>query len=367
MSHRRKAPPDMPDRPEGPTSEFHDPKSGYTFGLVWKSELPPGVESVRASLRALIVPHGEDYGAKALELAYARERKEPRDALSPHQARVLVFTALGPVGFRILGQTEKKADGSITQESGDGTDVWFSPPNFFFDIRFSEEDERRLLDRMFVTVERVRNFLAFSSMMSLPVVAVFATRHLLLSHRLDAPAQGYAPPRAPSSDQEEGAWSKALRGVYAATQRLLNEVSPETPLGRAIALVGEAICSLDHEERFFYAWRAIEVVGSIDLASARQRFQTGDKEAWMPYIESRVGALLNSQPVQVDHFQKVKVSLGKRAPTLDPKRLDEFHVLRNAIAHGDVKGDQHTEIVFATPELIQLAHTVVSQVLGEEL
>ena len=83
--------------------------------------------------------------------------------------------------------------------------------------------------------------------------------------------------RAPESDEQRHAWDGMFQATYERTAKLLERIPPDSPLGRAVSLVGEAIWTVDPEERFFYAWRAVEVVANFDLSEARRRLQNGDE------------------------------------------------------------------------------------------
>ncbi len=358
-------PPPSTPGPDRETTSFLLP-NGYTFGIGWKP-VPPWVENLHVELSALLVDSTVDWAEEALKIAQKEERKEPGSSFPPNHSRVIVRTALARIGFMSVGSVDRYPDGRHVENKAPGAPTYFRFPDATFEVRFSESDQLVRLDRLFTTAERVRNYLAFNAMMQLPVAAVMSSRGFLWPEKMDCDPRSYAPPHAPRDEGEFRSWCRMYDDIYAGTKRLITRVHPDGPLGRAISLVGESIWSRDHEERFFYAWRALEVVGNLDLSTARRQFKSGDKDALKSYLSYGADALSQSQPVRIEALAKVTVSLGRRAPAVPTNQVEAFYELRNAIAHGDVSAEQHARILKTAPELITLAKQVVNQLAIESL
>ena len=365
MSKRRKA--HEVGHPDGgkPKTVFKIGKTGNTLGIVW-NPLPSGVEKLNTVLTGIVVPDTRQWMEGALEHAYKVEGMPYRDQIPPNLYRVVVCTALAPVGFQRFGEVTRYADGRMEQSQSDGEVAWFTPPNAVFDLRFTETDLLTGVDRMFSTTERVRNYIAFVSLMVVPIAVVYSSKSFFTGMRYEAPTDGYAPQRMPATNKEVESVTRGYGDSFDNARKLLLGIPPESPLGRAVSLIGEAICTRDTEERFFYAWRALEVLGNFDLSHARKQATEGDRDAARPYIERGVDTLLNAQPVKVDALAKVAVSVRTRDPSVSEVKIDEFYELRNAIAHGDVTIPQHARILPLSAEVLMLARKLVAQaVFGE--
>lgn len=344
----RTAPPSLPSK--------NEPQTGYTLGIAWKP-FPPGLQSVKLGVTALMVDSKLDWGQKALDEAYEEQRREPD--LGSNKCRVVIRTALVPMSFQKVGEVERFADGRVIENKVLGSMVTYAPPGATFEKRFTEPDRTVLVDRLLSTAERVRNYLAFCAKMPLSSVGVIIGPSYLAPVRMECPPERYAPPGPPESDEQRLAWDGMFHATYERTDNLLKGIPPESPLGRAVSLVGESIWTVDPEERFFYAWRALEVVANFDLSEARRRLQGGDETVATGYLRRGLSRLLGSNELRLDAQLKVQASMERRKPDLSPDKVAEFYELRNAIAHGDVTAEQHAAIAKATGEITPLSLEVV--------
>ena len=358
MSKRRRegAEPPPPPSPDDPSE--HEPQEGYTLGITWKP-FPAGLQSVKLGVTALMVESKSDWGQKALGLAYEKHRREPET--EPNKCRVIIRTALAPLSFQKMGEIERFANGRVIESKVPEEVVTYAPPQGTFEKRFAETDRTVLVDRLLLTAERVRNYLAFCAKMPLSSVGVVSGPSFLAPVRMDCPPERYAPPGPPESDEQRAAWDGMFRATYDRTDRLLNEIPPDSPLGRAVSLVGEAIWTADPEERFFYAWRALEVVANFDLSEARRRLQHGDETYAVGYLRRGVPSLLGSNELRLNGLLRVQASMETRKPDLSPEKIAGYYDLRNAVAHGNVSVEQHAMITEATGEITSLALDVVNR------
>lgn len=358
MSKRRRevAKPPTPSSPDHPSK--NELQEGYTLGIAWKP-FPPGLQSVKVGVAALMVDSKSDWGQKALDLAYEKHRREPET--DPNKCRVIIRTALAALSLQKVGEVERFTDGRVIENKVPGEVISYAPPQGTFEKRFTEPNRTVLVDRLLSTAERVRNYLAFCAKMPLSSVGVVSGPSFLAPVRMDCPPERYAPPGPPESDEQRAAWDEMFRTTYDRTDRLLNEIPPDSPLGRAVSLVGEAIWTVDPEERFFYAWRALEVVANFDLSEARRRLQHGDETYAVGYLRRCVPRLLGSNELRLDALLRVQASMETRKPDLSPEKVAGYYGMRNAVAHGDVSAEQHATITKASGEITSLALDVVNR------
>jgi hypothetical protein len=366
MAKRRRLP-QGGEAPQGtPSTGQPQRQEQYKIGITW-NPLPAGVESMRARLTAMYSDTTRDSLKDSLNIILKRAGQEAPELLSPNKCWVIVRTALAHLAFQEIDEIERFADGRSANRGTPSAVIKVEPHDATFERRFSEPDATLRLDRALTTTERIRNCLAFSAGVPLPVVSVLKSANFLLPVTMDCPAERYAPAEPKDLQTLQPSWHDALDAAYAFTQRLMDGFPPEDPVARAVSLVGEAIWTSDFEERFFYAWRALEVVGNFDLKEVRRRVEQGDVDAAMPYLRRNVLALLDLKEVRVDPLQKVAFSISTRAGDVSPNPAEEYYDLRNAIAHGDVSGDQHAKILRASPEITRLAHRLVSQLVNPRL
>jgi hypothetical protein len=343
--------------PQVPPSES-EPNEGYKLGITWKP-FPPGLQSVKLGVTALMVDSKVDWGQNALDSAYEKHRREPE--ADPNKCKVIISTALASLSFQKVGEVERFADGKVIENKVPGEVVTYVPPQSIFEKRFTEPDRTVLVDRLLSTAERVRNYLAFCARMPLSAIGVVSGPSFLAPVRMECPPERYAPPGPPETDEQRAMWDGMFRTAYDRTDKLLNEVPPDSPIGRAVSLVGESIWTVDPEERFFYAWRAMEVVANFDLSEARRRLQNGDETYAIGYLRRGVPRLLGSNELRLDALLKVQASMEIRKPELAPEKIVGYYDLRNAIAHGDVSAEQHAAITKAAGEITSLALDVVNR------
>ncbi len=352
----------QPSGIEGPDQSLVRASEQLTFQIFWKP-LPPGVDHVGTTLTTLFSDESVNWMKDAMDYVLGRAREEPPSSMELGKCRVVARVA--PARLLLHGvRFDRYATGRTDQRDAYSSPVVLEPVNGDFEFRFSERDLLMKMDRAVSTIERLRNYVAFSSGMSLPLVGVIVAKEFMLPITMESPPQRYGPRLAESAEILQQGWTTSLTEAYSQTSRLVKELEPNDAVARATSLVGEAICSSDVEERFFYAWRALEVIGNLDLKTAQQRFERGELEAVKPYINRNVASFLGRGPVKLDPKEIVATMLDVRVPELKPNPAESYYELRNAIAHGDVTTEQHAAILKASFEITALAHRVTVQVLG---
>ena len=319
---------------------------------------------MKVGVTTLMVNSKVDWGQEALEVAYAKQRSEPE--LGPNKCRVIIRTALVPFAFQKVGEFERFADGRVIERETPSALVTYAPPNGTFEKRFSESNREILVDRLLSTAERVRNYLAFCARKPLSSVGVISGPGIIAPLRMECPPERYAPPGPPETEVQKTEWDHMFHATYERTDKLLREVRPDSPMGRAISLVGEAIWTVDPEERFFYAWRALEVVANFDLSQARRSLQSGDETNATGYLRRGISRLLEGNVLRLDALLKIQASMEKRMPDFSPEKIQIYYNLRNGIAHGDVSAEQHAEIAKVTGEITSLSLDVVNRWAEEQ-
>ncbi len=309
-----------------------------------------------------------DCGAKALEVLQQIERAEPHLAFEPNYCRVLVRTAMQPISFQKVGELKVFPDRPIERTDAHDPMVTWDPPNSTFIRRFTEPEPLLRIDRLHTTAERIRNHLAFAAGFPVPVVAIVESKEFLRTLRLESDPTRYALPSSKGMPtvEEMAGWSVALRHAYQVGQTLLEEISPNEPKGRALSLLGEAIWAEDAEERFFYAWRSLEVIATYDLAAARQKVLAGDLTGASPYLSRKAIPIVSEQNAVIDPSDKVAVSVYSRVPETPTGTIERYYELRNDIAHGTVSPEAHLEILKAAGAVTALAHRIASSLIGRE-
>ena len=345
------------------TGATRDKPNTYTITIGW-NPLPPAVERVGARVVTLFVDERVDWAGRAMNETLARAASPPRPALDPGKCRVLIRTALPKMGLR-AAQMDHFADGRNETRELLEKPLFVSPHDTEFERRFSEADQLKRVDRATMIAERVRNYLAYSAEMPLPLVGAFVSAEFLLPFQMDCPPQRYGPEIGPDLSALARTWYRRLDLAYDQTRRLLDRLTPDEPLARAISLVGEAVWTPDAEERFFYAWRALEVIGNADLSTARRSLAAGNAAPSQPYLALNADALLEKSQIKLDPSQLVEVSVAARAPDLNPNPTRDYYDLRNAVAHGDVPPEKHLAIKNRSTEIVALAYRLTKSVLSE--
>ncbi|MCI4372585.1 MAG: hypothetical protein L3K02_02940 [Thermoplasmata archaeon] len=324
---------------------------------------PTGVDSQNVTLRAVLSEDKDHTGAVLRELR-AAQGKDPKAGLGPQDCRVVARTAVAPVTFRVVGGFVRTAKGT-EQLSPEGQPVVkLTPPNDEVEVRFSESDPELQIARLFKTAERIRNFLAFCVGQPVPLAVLLASGRFLNYVRLDASPILSAPQDAVQGDAPAAErWYASFRVQYQTARQLLTEARPPEPIGRALSLVGEGLSATDPEERFFYCWRALEVIGHWDLSMARTQFKDKGSSVASEYFEAVSEPLLNSQYARLDAPRLVEISVRQRGLAPSPLTIAHLYQLRSAIAHGDVTPEETLEIMRGSQEIFDLAHASVALTL----
>jgi len=344
------------------------PSAGPAVKLgITLNPLPPGVQDQTIGIAMVFSDLTRDWGAEALNELQALERAEPHENLEPDHCRVLVRTSMQPVSFQKVAELKRYADGRTERTDAHEALVTWTPPNETFVRRFSEPDGMLRLDRLHTTAQRVRSYLAFCAGFPVPVVAIVASKDFLRAVRLECDPDRYPLARARGlpSDSEMAAWTTALEQAYLRGQSLLNHFPPDEPKGRAISLVGAAIWAEEPEERFFYAWRALEVIATYDLAAVRRNVLAGDLTRASLYFDRKAVPLVSEQNVVIDPLEKVAVSVQSRVPETRMETIERYYALRNAIAHGTVSPEEHLEVLKASVPITALALQTANSCIEE--
>jgi hypothetical protein len=330
--------------------------------------MAPGVTEQKVEITTVLTDSRVDWGQKALEALYEVEREEPHTSLPPESARVLVRTAVQPISFQKVGEMKRFADGRTESVAVPGPLITWTPPNTTVVRRFSESDPLLRIDRLDVTSERIRNYLAYSAECPVPIVTIVETKEYFRPVRIECDPSRYIPntPGAMPSDADRQAWQDGLSRGFSRAVELLDRFPPEDPRARAISLLGEAIWTADPEERFFYAWRALEVIATYDLASVRKEVLAGQPDAAAPYFRRKAVAMVNEQSVALDPLEKVVMTVLRCVPDASADRIEEYYGMRNAIAHGSVSTELHLEIVKTSGEISGVAHRLVESFISSD-
>lgn len=327
---------------------------GSTMSIGFKP-MPPGVTAQRLQMTA-VYAQNIDTLEPATKFLAALYPGDSRHGLRPGSCRVVARTAAAPQSFRQVVVWERDSGGARHRGTPEAPLVTLSPPNETLTVRFNEAEALLRMDRLFSTAERIRNLVTFAVGHAVPMAVQLTSADFLHTVRMDAPPPSDVPRAAVEGDPAaaEG-WYDGFRRGYAEAQRCLDLLKPAGPESRAISLVGEAMWSPDVEERFFYCWRALEVIGNLDLELARRLLAEGVATLSEPYLRLVADTVMAGQAARIDTPARVRIAVAKRFPELQQSQVDQYYRLRNAIAHGDVSAEQHLEILKAGPDIFRLA------------
>lgn len=329
--------------------------------------IPTTVTINRIRVASISVHRGVDWLQEPLNRLRDLAAREEPGTLASGRFSAWGCTALPELTMQDVGGWEQDSEGKRVALTPGGP-VEVRPPQGDFRVRFTDPSEVVGRDRLMLAAERMRNYLAFVAQKPLSVVALIRSEKLLMPVRYESDPNLSAPPndlhRSPELLQR---WYAYLTGCYATTQRMLDNLPPESPVGRAVSLAGEAIWSADREERFFYAWRALEVVANEDLSRARGAYDKGDRSASSPYIDPHLRAYLDKQQVRLEADILVRQSIASRLKQANLEMMPQFYELRNAIAHGMITRRQHAAVVETVPMMLQFAIEVVNVEAGRTI
>jgi hypothetical protein len=362
MSKRRVRNGNVRHETEAPNPKEAPPQT-FTFQVGW-NPLPPGVESATAQALFYFSDETENWSQRSMEKVLRRIQVPARENLDSGKCRLIVRTALAKLGIKGV-RVDHFSDGRTETRELAKEPIFLDPHDTEFEQLFSEPDVNLRLDRAMMTAERVRNYLAYSAQMPLPLVGVCASREFLIPLRMECDPGRYGPPETKSLSDLPERWTQRLDAAHTRTHRLIDQLTPDEPVARAVSLVGEAIWTLDVEEQFFYAWRALEVIGNADRRRAIRQLSEGNNGPAQAYVSRNLEALLEKGQVKIDPVQMVEVSIDVRAPDVKPNPAKGYYDLRNAIAHGDVPGEKHLTILKKSGEILGLAYRLTEGALSE--
>lgn len=324
--------------------------------------LPPGSGLTRKIIATAVYRKSDDDAESLAQTElYKQENADPSGRFKPGHYRVLVRTAFPTISLQdIGGRIERLPEGSV-EEYPPGPEVPLRPPVGEFTKRFSAATDESGADLLFSTARRIRDYLTFTTARVVPLVALMGGKDrvgkaILYPIKFSSEGERSIPP--PGLHRTEGGlqrWYDYMASCYVVVRRLLDELAPESPISRAVRLTGEAIWTPDHEERFFYGWRALEVIANDDLRSVRAGVEGGNLDPARPYIEPRLKAWIARERIALDTASMIGVSVRARLPDADLARIPRYLDLRNAIAHGDVTPEQHRDIVNEANGIVGMA------------
>ncbi len=241
------------------------------------------------------------------------------------------------------------------------------PPNGIVVYRFEEPDRQRMIYAMWLGAKRIRNCLSFLSGVPVPIRHAFVAKDLLMWETYDVEhIERYHPLPIHENEATARQWFDRLEASYPKAERLLRDLPPMSPRGRAVSLVGDSIWTWDMEESFLYAWRAIDVVAKLDYDGARRQPVGPLREAALaPYGPSAGETDASDCGGRVSISKKIRVTVATRAPDFPQEKTRRYNTLRGTVAHDTVDVDQLREIASARWEAQALArHIVISAIPG---
>jgi hypothetical protein len=251
-------------------------------------------------------------------------------------------------------------------ETGGPIGVPSTPPRITIKVKLREPRRELQLYRCFLDAERIRDYLAFSTGVAIPIRFVVAGRTLLFPSEFNFDWQAYLPSEVLVGIKNYSEWADGIYPSMTNAERLLEMVKAGAPLDRAIDLVGRAITTADRESAFLYCWRAIETVSAVDLEVARERAKNGEVRAGDPYVLPQLNRYLKGEEeIHVSIAQRCLVSLGSRVSPFDEKKVREMYKLRGKVAHAGLSAEDYRDVLSVTPEAFRLARACVRSQLEE--
>lgn len=202
------------------------------------------------------------------------------------------------------------------------------PPNGTVKFRFLEVDPHLAFWKLMMAAKRLRNTLAFIAEVAIPLRHVVLSKSLMWRFNHDIELQRYHPEvgTAIHDPKRLEDWYGHIGLSFNETTQLLSQLTPDSPLARAVSLVGGAVWADDPEDGFLSAWRAVDVVAKLDYSELRE--SVGE-----PSTESE------TEEVPWSDSKKIRESLVRRVPGIDLGQVGRFNELRGRIAHDTVTAD----------------------------
>jgi hypothetical protein len=242
------------------------------------------------------------------------------------------------------------------------------PPAVTLKQQFDEESRDLQLMRAFLRAERIRDYLAYSAAVAIPIRFVVAGKTLLFPQEFDFEMSAYLPAEVMIGRKDYSAWSREIEANMALAGQLLDRIPCDSPLDRAIDLIGRAITTGDRESSFLYCWRAIETVSAVDLDVAREKAKSGDLRAGDPYIGPQLSQFLRGEEeISLGIGQRCYVTLAARLPAFDPQKARDWYKLRGKVAHAGLSPQDYRDVLSARLELIPIAKACVGSMVSQEL
>jgi hypothetical protein len=146
---------------------------------------------------------------------------------------------------------------------------------------------------------------------------------------------------------------------------LLASVPESGSLDRMAYHMGQAIWTADPVDRFFHAWRVVEVVSEFDFGRARDADAAGNPVPADDYLRAVRAPLLQSGQARIGVRLRIERTLKSR---LDLELGNELKLLlgcRDRIAHGSVRTEEVRVATLHGPRLLCIADLLATRVLCE--
>ena len=240
------------------------------------------------------------------------------------------------------------------------------PPALTLKLTILEPKEDLQMVHAILGAERIRDYLAYSTGVRIPIRWVMASRRFLFPQQFLFSGESYMPAelligRTPYAD-----WAREIERGMLRAQRLLDTAEPDSPLDRAVDLIGRAITTEDRESCFLYSWRAIETISAMDLEVARDAAKRGDLRAGDSYVGPQLTDFLKGEEeIQLSIGLRCAVTLAGRVPGFDAQKGRKWYRLRGRVAHAGLSAEDYRDVLQAVPEVLGLARTCVASKLKE--
>jgi hypothetical protein len=294
-----------------------------------------------------------DLRAEAHQIIYSDSEVRGHKELDEDQCVVVAHTTMVPLVF--------------TSEKGEPIGDPRYPPAITLKLTIREPRSDLQMVHSVLGAERIRDYLAYSTGASVPIRWVMASKRFLMPQEFNFDVAGYMPTEVLVGQGDYSGWSHLIETGMKEAERLLRVTQPDSPLDRAIDLLGRAVTTSDRESSFLYCWRAIETVSALDLEDCRAAVRGGDLRASDPYLGSQLSQFLKGEEeIELSIGQRCYVTLLKRVPGFDLQKGREWYRLRGKVAHAGLSAEDYRNVLYAVPEVFALAKTCVGSRLKEQ-
>jgi len=209
------------------------------------------------------------------------------------------------------------------------------PPNGTVKYHFHERDRDLAFWKLNLGAKRIRNCLAYLAEIPIPLRHVILSKTLMFRFDQTLDLLRYHPEAmaAIADPARLKPWFDHLEGAFTLTTSLLSRLPLDSALGRAVSLAGGAIWAEDPEDSFLSAWRCVDVIAKLDYSELNDSalpsaavLAEGDERDW-------------------SDSKKIRESLSRRVPGLDPKLIGKLNELRGNVAHDTVTAQTYRDLL----------------------